>query len=188
MKRFRLLLAGTVGLLSLGLPGCLKAPDISTTPAIGFNSITHQRYRGTSTTVPADSLTIELSYQDGDGDLGLNDTELKLPQYAYPSRFSRNYFITLLTQLPNGNYVTLLSQNRTVGGLPLQADAYNGTYPHILAAADNKGMPIKGVIRYRFGFPVNSVYRRGEVARFDISIADRALHESNVVRTDTVKF
>ncbi|MGI4833566.1 MAG: hypothetical protein ACRYFK_08920 [Janthinobacterium lividum] len=189
MKRFRLLLAGALGLLTLGLGSCLKAPDYPVTPEISVDdsSVSLRHYAG-SGTQPIDSVFITIRFQDGDGDLGLSSAESAVAPYAYPSRFNNNYFIEPYVKIPNGNFVSLVSLGRIVGGVPLLAGAYNSRFEHIATTSENHSAPVKGTLTRVYAFAYQSLYQPGEEARFQVSIADRALHESNTVTTSSVVF
>jgi len=182
MKRFRLLLAGTLGALTLGLGSCLKAPDYPVTPEISVDdtSVTLRHYTN-SGTQPIDSVFITIRFQDGDGDLGLSSAESAVAPYAYPSRFNNNYFIEPYVKV-NGTFVSLVSLGRTTAG------AYNSRFEHIATTSENHSAPVKGTLTRVYAIAYQSLYRPGEEACFDVSIADRALHESNVVRTSSVVF
>ncbi|NML63693.1 hypothetical protein HHL22_00565 [Hymenobacter sp. RP-2-7] len=185
MKRFRLLLAGTVGLLTLGLGSCLKAPNYPVTPEISVDDTSVVlRHYASGGTQPIDSVFITIRFQDGDGDLGLSSAESAVSPYAYPSRFNNNYFIEPYIKQPNGTFVPLTSlmPARTVAG------AYNSRFEHIATTSENHSAPIKGTLTRVYAFAYQSLYRPGEEARFQISIADRALHESNTVITNSVVF
>lgn len=181
MKRFRLLLAGTLGLLTLGLGSCLKAPDYPVTPEISVddNSVVLKHY--TNTSQPIDSVFITIRFQDGDGDLGLSSAESAVAPYAYPSRFNNNYFIEPYVKV-GSDFVSLVSLGRTTAG------AYNSRFEHIATTSENHSAPIKGTLTRVYAFAYRTLYQPGEEARFQVSIADRALHESNTVTTSSVVF
>ena len=182
MNHFRLLLAGTLGVLTLGLGSCLKAPSYSTTPEISVDDTSAVLKHFTGGTQPIDSVYITIRFQDGDGDLGLSATESTVAPYAYPSRYNNNYFIEPYIQTANGSFVSLVSLGR------LTAGAYNSRFEHIATTSDNHSAPIKGTLTRVFAFAYRTLYQPGEVAQFQVSIADRALHESNVVITNSVTF
>ncbi|MGI4869630.1 MAG: hypothetical protein ACRYFX_00455 [Janthinobacterium lividum] len=184
MKLFRLsILLGGAGLLAAGLGGCLSAPEFSTTPEISFDNITLQRLAPkVSGGIPRDSIRITVRYQDGDGDLGLSAAELTLPQYKFPGKFSKNFFIEPFVKNPGSKvYVSTVSLGTTT------AAAYDGTFGHLTSLTDSKSAPIKGTITYApIAFNLGTPFVPGQKVKFQVSIADRALHVSNTIMTDSV--
>jgi hypothetical protein len=173
-------LAGALSLLAGGLSSCLQEPSYSTTPSIEFESIKRKRFTQTGQ-IPVDSIFVTIRFQDGDGDLGLNDTEIKSAPYVFPSRYSSNYFIEPYVLVPlTGKYVKLADIGRTTAG------AYNARFDHPSTTTDTKAAALKGTLTRAFGFGYGDVFKPGEIVRFDVNIADRALHESNIITTDTV--
>lgn len=180
MKRLRLLVPGLAGLLTLGLSGCLKAPEYSTTPEISFESIYLKH--DVSTTQPIDSVFITIRFQDGDGDLGLSDADLKLPQFTYPSRYSSNFFMEPYVKSGSG-FASLASLGRTT------KEAYYSPFNRsITSSLNGKSGPIKGSLTRVYAIAYRTLYQPGEEARFTVSIADRAMHESNTITTTSIVF
>lgn len=173
---------GGAALLATGLGGCLKAPEYSTTPSISNNNVRVQRYTPTDPQGQRiDSVFITINFQDGDGDLGLSADESKVAPYAYPSTFNNNYFVEPLVKDPKtGRYVSTVSLGLTTPG------AYNGRFDHITGLTDSKTAPIKGTLTRTVAFGYGDVFTAGQVVRFNVSIADRALHLSNTIRTDSI--
>lgn len=185
MNLFRLArLAGALGLLAGGLSGCLKEPSYSTTPSIEFDKIKLARYP-VAGQVPVDSIFVTIRFQDGDGDLGLTADEVKVAPYAYPSRYSSNYFIEPYVKVPStGKFVKLSDTGRGVA-----AGAYNARFDHISTTTDSKSNALKGTLTRAFGFGFGDVFNKdgqSEEVRFEVTIVDRALHESNTITTESV--
>lgn len=186
--RLALVLPG-LALLATGLGGCLKEPEYSTTPSISNNNVRVKRFTYPNPKqLPIDSIFVTINYQDGDGDLGLSSTESNVAPYAYKNadgtlnKFNNNYFAEPIVRHPGTTkYVTPISQ---ITGLPLTAD--NGRFDHITGVTDGKTSPIKGTLTRTFDFGYLDYFSAGDVVRFNISIADRALHVSNVIRTDSI--
>ena len=168
---------GLFAAVALAATSCLSAPSYPDTPRIDENSVTVTRLAGNLGL--RDSIEIALNFQDGDGDLGL-DAGDTTGIYAYNkgrNRFYENYFIQLFYKDKSNNFVPLLSADYPQG-------VYNGRYPR-LAKPDAKAGPLKGVLRRSIVLPLDTAYifRSGTEYRFEVSIADRALHVSNVVTT-----
>jgi len=181
MKRLRLLVPGLAGLLTLGLSSCLKAPEYSSTPEISYDSILLKH--DVSTSQPIDSVFITIRFQDGDGDLGLSSTESNAAPYV-GTRFASNYFIEPYVKASTGNnFVPVKDLGRGIS-----AGAYNSRFEHIATTSDNRSAPIKGVLTRAYTFAYRTLFQPGEEVRFTVSIADRAMHESNTITTESVVF
>lgn len=189
MNLFRTL--GAFAALALGWAGtssCLKAPDYPVEPAITFNSIKQTYVPPPSQgATPGDTLEFAIDFQDGDGDLGLDDADTKVPPFNAQTgghnnlATSNNYFIQPFKKdKVSGNFVPFY----TPGGYPGE---YDGRYPRLETTIDTKPAPLKGTLRYKLRIPLNrSSYSLGDVMRFDISIMDRARHQSNTITTTEI--
>ena len=187
MKSVRLFLSlGGLALLATGLGGCLKAPEYSTTPSISNNNVRVKRYYPPNPKdLPIDTVFITINYQDGDGDLGLTGDEANQPPYAYPSIFNNNYFIEPMVKHPGSTQYEMpvvLPLNQGI----LAAGAFNGRFDHITGLTDSKDAPIKGTLTRLLILGYQDYFQAGDIVRFNVSIADRALHLSNVIRTDSI--
>jgi len=183
MKPFRLVLSlGGLALLAAGLGGCLKAPEYSTTPSISNNNVRVRRYKyADPKQQPIDSVFITVNFQDGDGDLGLTAAESQVAPYAYPSIFNNNYFVEPFLKDPKtGKFASTVSLGLTTNG------AYNGRFDHITGLTDSKTAPIKGTLTRTIALGYGDLFTAGQVVRFDVHIVDRALHLSNIIRTDSI--
>lgn len=196
MKSFRLFLSlGGLALLAAGLGGCLKAPEYSTTPSISNNNVRVSRFNPVNPgETRRDSIYITINYQDGDGDLGLSEQESKVAPYAYQNadgtinKFNNNYFIESMVKHPGSTrYVpTTVLNDKTGQQEPLAVDAFNGRFEHITGLTDSKDAPIKGTLTRTLSLGYGDYFSAGDSVRFNVSIADRALHVSNVVRTASI--
>jgi hypothetical protein len=191
MTPFRLaLVGGGLGGLALSLSSCLKEPEYSTTPAISFNSIRIGRYTPTNIREQVrDTFFITINYQDGDGDLGLTDDERKAQPSKYTGMFYNNYFIEPFIKNPvTRKFEPLYAVGTPVGGGgTYKAGDYNGIYLHPTVTTNDKAAPIKGTLTYRpQAFGLGETFAAGQTVRFQISIADRALHLSNTITTDSI--
>jgi hypothetical protein len=85
--------------ISLGISACFDPPDYPLQPQIEFESIVFKEY-GSGFDAEADSLILKIRFKDGDGDLGLDPSELSCvtEDICYNNKF---YFIK-----PNGKPVT----------------------------------------------------------------------------------
>jgi hypothetical protein len=169
-------------LTGLTVSSCLEPPDYPDTPTIGFQSITSKRI--TDNTGTYDQVTITVSFRDGNGDLGLTNED-KVPGSPWAERnpdgsfnpYYNNYYLTpYIRNTANGEFVEL--------ELPDPSFNYNSTYPPL--ATDGREAPLRGDLSFSYNFYVGSPFRSGQVVRFDVSILDRALNQSNTVTTDPI--
>ncbi|MDB5233688.1 MAG: hypothetical protein JWR44_681 [Hymenobacter sp.] len=184
MNLFRTLSGFTLfGLAGTALSGCLQAPDYPVVPAIDYNRVEVNH-------IPAgiedavDELTFVLDFRDGDGDLGLSLEDLATAPYNTKTGghnnlgFGHNYFIQPYKKV-NGVW----TQYIVPGSFKGEYDSY---FPR-LDAADTKPAPLKGELRYKLPISLGGApYAPGQVFRFEISILDRALNESNTITTGEI--
>ncbi|GAB3251235.1 hypothetical protein GCM10027347_09540 [Larkinella harenae] len=149
---------------------CIEPPDFSNTPNIGSPSVTSYPAFDDFSQVEKDSVVITVSFQDGDGDLGLSpDERQNIDSVAYGTW---------------GNYE--LKAYRLVNGkfeyydLPI----YNRLFfPRL--KADNKKSPLEGKLDFSQSF-LRTRNTRMTPVKFTIRIRDRQLNVSNIVETDTI--
>jgi hypothetical protein len=144
-----------------GLTSCIKEVQYPIEPKIEFKS-----YERVIAVDGKDSLIkIAISYSDGDGDIGLDATQLDEP-YKY------NYFIKF-NQLIDGNMVDVLPPP------PNDTLTFNGRIPILTPAGKNKN--IKGDITMTID--LYFAILQSNTINFEIYIKDRALNQSNIVTT-----
>jgi hypothetical protein len=186
MNLFRLApTAGLLSLLAVGATGCLSEPTYSSTPEISFESITRQRYN-TPTGGIVDSIFITINFQDGDGDLGLTNSEATSPTYAP----GLNHLVTpFIKNTTTGRYD---SARNVYPYLPKRS--YYSRFDHLSTTTDNRASPLRGTLTRRYGFPLGSPFLNplytpnvtSQEVKFTISIFDRAKHQSNEVETTPI--
>ncbi|MCC2545320.1 hypothetical protein LJY25_02600 [Hymenobacter sp. BT175] len=180
IRTFRLaLLAALTGLTATS---CLTPPEYPTTPSIEFSSVRIKRHfnPGPPVSNRADSVFVTISFQDGNGDLGLSNADT-VPPYRYKNRdgsINRNYFNYYIQPFvkQGGTYVPVVSGS--VG-------EYNGRFPR-LTNVDTKEGPLKGTLTFRQNYRLGSPFQPGQEVLFEVSIVDRALNESNKIRTTPI--
>lgn len=152
-------------LFFLILSSCMKEKEFPVEPRIAFKDFT-------KVIIPPDSipqlLILSISFTDGDGDIGLTSTMTE-PPYDY------NLFIDIY-KMKKGQLEKEVFEDSTVN--------FNGRIPIVAENPDNK--PIEGVIEYNFDYPILRSRLLNDTVAFDISIKDRALHQSNIVRTPLI--
>lgn len=162
------------------LVSCLKEPEWSATPAIKFQKIekfTKVSNDGFGGKTKLDSVVMHISFQDGDGDLGLTETQLKSStQY----KDFRNFEVAVLHK-KNGTYAPV-TFTPPLGGL------MNFNFN-----PDQKTGAIEGSIAYSTQF-VYAFYKGysprftpfNDTLKFQIFIRDNAKNVSNTVETDPI--
>ncbi len=167
-----------IGLLFL--TGCFSEPDYPVVPQIEFVSLENMQSKERAN---VDSVVITLSFQDGDGDLGLTSTDT-LPPFSERNsdgtinRFRHNFFIDLERLNENGEFELV--------PFPSPDFTLNSKFPVLNTLA--KPTALEGDLKFFInvihgGF---SPVQKGNVLRYKISIADRKLNESNVIVTSTM--
>ncbi|MEM8895360.1 MAG: hypothetical protein AAGC88_12330 [Bacteroidota bacterium] len=87
-KRINILYIFIVALI---MQSCYSPEEFSNTPSIAFRSLTYS-----PSDVESDSLVLNIDFQDGDGDIGLDGNETRSPYHAYNVIIdSNNRFVTL---------------------------------------------------------------------------------------------
>ncbi|WP_310397979.1 hypothetical protein [Hymenobacter sp.] len=186
MNLFRTLSgAAVLCLTSAGLNSCINAPDYAEEPTITFKEV-RVTHVPAGIEIATDTLEFVLDYRDGDGDLGLDPDDLLNPPFFQESgaprnRNSYNYFIQPLARNLAGVFVPYLIPGTRLGD-------YDGRFPRLVEATDTKAAPIRGTMRYKLPLSLDGVsYFEGQVLKFEISILDRKLHESNKITTSEVR-
>jgi len=146
------------------LGSCLKEKEFPPEPFIEFKSFT--KVFIPPDTIPAE-LILSIRFTDGDGDIGLSEAD-SLPPYVDP--YNNNFFIDLVKLVNGQPEITEIS--------------YNSRIPLL---DENPGKkPMEGVLKFTFDQNEYQNMRKfllNDTIAFDVSIVDRALNHSNVIRT-----
>lgn len=175
-------IAGVLGLVAVGLSGCLSEPSYSTTPSISFESIRRVRY--TISGSPVDSVFLTINFQDGDGDLGVTATEAGRAPYSTKFR-GANFYVTPFVKNTVGRFDSLKLARPD---LALTKSSYYDRFDHLSATTDNRASPLRGTLTRAYRFDYGDQYRPNQEGQFTISIIDRALHQSNEVTSTSIVF
>ncbi len=152
-----------IGLLS----GCYKEPSFELNPLISFGSLRKEIRIDAFTGSKKDSLILTIKYQDGDGDLGLNEKE------KATAELKNDY-----------NYrIKLFRKKRGVFQEFIPAVPYSGYF--IRLRNDAKPGPIEGDISYSIDFPHPFTPLKDSL-KFQITIKDRAGNISNMVESSVI--
>jgi len=161
MKTYPKIALFSVLLILLGLTACIKEQQYPLEPVIAF-----RQYGVVRDVSNYDSLgVLTISYTDGDGDIGLYDSDTVEP-YKY------NFYLTFL-QMKNGQLTPLIPADSSLG--------FNARIPILMPTGRNKN--IKGDISIDIQLTYARFLLQSDTIAFDVYIKDRALHQSNVVRT-----
>ncbi|MGI4863493.1 MAG: hypothetical protein ACRYFZ_06185 [Janthinobacterium lividum] len=176
-------MAGVLGLVAVGLSGCLSEPSYSNTPSISFESIRRVRY--TISGSPVDSVFLTINFQDGDGDLGVTAAEAGAAPYSTRYR-GANFYVTPFLKNSITNRFDSLKTLRP--DLTLTKSSYYDRFDHLSTTTDNRASPLRGTITRAYRFDYGDQYLPNQEAQFTISIVDRALHQSNEVTSTSILF
>ncbi|SDK45063.1 hypothetical protein SAMN05421823_102761 [Catalinimonas alkaloidigena] len=154
--------------LILALAGCYPKPDFPDTPEIAFKDL-YIKYSGPNAD---DTLSFVVSFKDGNGDLGISDTETGPPYNRYnPDSTINPYYYNIYVDL-------FVKRGGEYEAVPF-AFPLHGRFPRINESGENT--PLEGIIRYKYKtsfFPLDP----GDTIQAEITIRDRELHLSNTVR------
>ncbi|MBC7893682.1 MAG: hypothetical protein H7Y12_15800 [Sphingobacteriaceae bacterium] len=161
--------------LLLLLASCLKEPDFSDVPSISFGGFDHRILTTPDrlgNRVPRDSVVVLVDFQDGDGDLGITTEEFQ--GKGDPKLKGVNNYIVRVMRKTRTGFVEVFPQ------VP-----FNSFYPPL--KPDGRRGPIEGTLRFsQIFFGSTAPKPLKDTLKFQIRILDRALHESNVIETDTI--
>lgn len=158
-----------IGIFSLFvlMASCYKEPNFGTTPNIEFKSVKKEIRLDNFTGSRKDSLIISIKFQDGDGDLGLNEKEKATAQ----AKNDYNYVIRLFRK-KGANFTEIIP--------PVP---YSGFFQRL--RNDGKIGPIEGTLDYSVDFPHPFTPKKDSL-KFQIMIKDRAGNTSNTVESNVV--
>jgi len=170
-------------LLALAVYSCRKPVEYPIEPKI--------EYQGFTYLINADSTfsgegIVSFSYTDGDGDLGLDDSDT-LPPFGFHDTHYYNMVIDYMTCV-NGEFVKtpLLSPhvpNSPADTLVLyDTVTFNARFKRLRDSEEPKA--ISGTMEYKL--TVQNPFSPNDTVKFEIRIFDRALHESNVIQIDPI--
>jgi len=178
--------------------GCKRSVDFPNEPRIYLQKITQRKNLDPNS--GADSIQIQIRYEDGDGDLGLSsgDTSNAFAKYKQSTdtkinRDHYNFYISLFIDNGKGRYDSIPPV--VVSGKEIAIPGYS----RFVRLLNTKGEPIEGVITYDYqdilylerygGVPPTDrpFFIPGRKYFLKIRIADRALNKSNLLISDTLR-
>jgi hypothetical protein len=174
------------GCLFLCLGACQTPPEFSKTPAITLDRLAKFHLNkiydeeGIPISQGRDSINISLNFKDGDGDLGLDQSDLVPPYYVNGKKtdYYNNFFIDMYV-LKHKKWSKIIFDHNL---------NFNSQFQRFQKG--DKKSPLKGTMYYNFSID-NSVpetfnFGYKDTLMFEVYILDRALNKSNTVTTDPV--
>lgn len=170
-------------LLALAVSACQKPVEYPIEPKIAYEGFTY--LMNPDSTFSGEGV-ISFSYTDGDGDLGLDDSDT-LPPFGFHDTYYYNMVVDYLKS-ENGVFVKtpLLSPH-----VPTSPDdtlvlydtvTFNARFKRLRDSEEPKA--ISGSMDYKL--TVQNPFSPNDTVKFEIRILDRALHVSNVIQTDPI--
>jgi len=160
--------SGFIILAAIGsLIGCYKETTFDVKPAIEFKDLKKEIRIDQFAGSKKDSVILTIKFQDGDGDLGLNEKEK-----------------TTAEQKNDFNYIIRIFRKRRGVFTEFVPDVpYSGYFPRL--KADGKIGPIEGTIDYSIDFPHPFTPVKDSL-KFQVTIKDRAGNISNTAESDVI--
>ena len=153
--------------ICVSVSSCYKEPEFSLTPQISFENIEKEVRIDLFTGANKDSVVIAVKFQDGDGDLGLNEAQKAIAQQ-------------------NNEYNYLIKTFRKKNGVFDEVSSLislSGFFPSL--KNDDKVGPIEGLLYYTVEFP-HPFTPKNDTLMFEVQLRDRAGNFSNTIETEEV--
>ena len=170
-------------LMALAVFSCQKKVEYPVEPKIAYEGFTY--LMNPDSTFSGQGV-ISFSYTDGDGDLGLDDSDT-LPPFGFNDTYYYNMVIDYLKS-ENSVFVKtpLLSPHVPTGPADtlvlFDTVTFNARFKRLRDSEEPKA--ISGTMDYRL--TVQNPFSPNDTVIFEIRILDRALHESNVIQTEAI--
>ena len=164
-------------LVAMAAVSCQKPVEYPIEPKIAYECFAY--LMNPDSTFSGEGI-ISFSYTDGDGDLGLDDTDT-LPPFGFNDAHYYNMLVDYL-KCVNGVFVKtpLLSWN--VQTQSYDTVSFNARFKRLRDSENPKA--ISGTMEYKL--TVQNPFSPNDTVKFEIRIFDRALHESNVIQTEAI--
>ncbi len=173
-----------IGLLFLALVtfSCQKPVEYPIEPKIAYEGFTY--LFNADSTFSGEGI-VSFSYTDGDGDLGLDESDTVSPFGMHDAHYY-NLIVDYL-KCVNGEFVVTPLLSPHVPTSPTDTVlwdtiTFNARFHRLRDNDDPKA--ISGMMDYRL--MVKNPFSPNDTIKFEIRIIDRALHESNVIQTDAI--
>ena len=149
------------------MTGCYKEISFDVKPYIEFRDLRKEIRLDQFSGSKKDSVILKISFQDGDGDLGLNEEEKK----AAVGKQDFNYIVRIFRQ-----------KNGVFKEVP-QEVPYSGFFPRL--KSDNKKGPIEGDLEYSLVYFQDFTPKKDSL-KYQITIKDRSGNVSNTVESKVI--
>lgn len=163
--------------MALATLACQKPVEYPIEPKIAYEGFT---YLFNADSTFSGEGVISFSYTDGDGDLGLDDSDTLSP-FGFNDAHYYNMVVDYL-KCVNGEFVKtpLLSWNAQTQ--TYDTVTFNARFKRLRDSEEPKA--ISGKMDYTL--TVQNPFSPNDTVKFEIRILDRALHESNVIQTEAI--
>lgn len=174
MKKALLILLGL-----LTLAACQEKMDYPIEPKITYEGLTYLMNADSTLT---GEIVLSFSYTDGDGDLGLDDNDT-----VYPFGINDPHYYNLIVDYMKWDgtafvVTPLLSWNQQTQSY--DTVSFNARFKRLVF--DDEMAAISGVFDYTM--MVYNPLSPNDTIKFRMHIMDRALHQSNVIETEAIRF
>jgi hypothetical protein len=170
-------------LLALVVCSCQKPVEYPIEPRIAYEGFTY--LINADSTFSGEGI-VSFSYTDGDGDLGLDDSDT-LPPFGFHDAHYYNMVIDYL-KCVNGEFVKTPLLSPHVPTNPADTlvlydtVTFNARFKQLRDSEEPRA--ISGKMEYKL--TVQNPFSPNDTVKFEIHILDRALHESNVIQTEAI--
>ncbi len=164
-------------LILLAMVSCRKPATYPIEPSIAFSNFLLELNPNTGKTERG---VLEITYQDGDGDIGLNPQDT-FPPFNFGSPFYYNLIIKYFEK-QNGTFVEVPLLSWNPDSLRFDTLTFNARIPNLTPKNGNKN--IKGIIQDTLF--INNPLSSFDTIRFSVYLYDRAMHKSNEVTTPAI--
>ena len=170
-------------LLALTVCSCQKPVEYPIEPKIAYEGFTY--LMNADSTFSGEGI-VSFSYTDGDGDLGLDDSDT-LPPFGFHDAHYYNMVIDYL-KCVNGEFVKIPLLSPHVPTSPADTlvlydtVTFNARFKRLRDSEEPRA--ISGTMEYKL--TVQNPFSPNDTVKFEIHILDRALHESNVIQTEAI--
>lgn len=164
-------------LIPLAVVSCRKPETYPIEPSIAFSNFLLELNANTGKTERG---VLEITYKDGDGDIGLNPQDT-FPPFNFGSPFYYNLIIKYFEK-QNGTFVEVPLLSWNPDSLRYDTLTFNARIPNLTPKNGNKN--IKGVIQDTMF--INNPLSTYDTIRFLVYLYDRAMHKSNEITTPEI--
>jgi hypothetical protein len=163
--------------LAVLFASCQSEVEYPVEPRISYEGFTYLFYA--DSTFSGEGI-LSFSYTDGDGDLGLDDSDT-LPPFGPNDTYYYNMIVDYM-KCVNGEFVKmpLLSWNQQTQSY--DTVSFNARFHRLRDTDEPKA--ISGMMDYTI--PIQNPLSPNDTIKFEIHILDRAMHESNVIQTEAI--